>query len=191
MIDIHPDERETTANCFSCDSTNLERTWRRQTFQYGTGSSAVELTAEMPVYTCADCGYQFAGAEGEEARHEAVCRHLGVLTPKEIVAVRESTGLTRTQFSECTRIGIASLKRWETGALIQNAANDDLIYLMTFPENVERLQRRNRFEPLERIAISAASALPPRHRRVLPFRGRCLTADSSLAERAVQFVLRA
>ena len=36
----------------------------------------------------------------------------------------------------------ASLARWETGALIQNGANDQLLFLLTFPENFERLRRR-------------------------------------------------
>jgi putative zinc finger/helix-turn-helix YgiT family protein len=189
--DVRTDAHEGTTACFNCGSSNLERKDLSQAFQYGSGTSAVELKANMPVYTCIDCGYQFAGPEAEDARHEAVCRHLGVMTPNEIVAVRESTGLSRTEFAERTGVGIASLKRWETGALVQNAANDQLIYLMTIPENVEHLQRRNRFEPMDTRSLASAIVAAPRHMSVIPFRGRSLRTDSALEERAAQWALRA
>ena len=190
MNEIRTDACEETTTCFNCGSSGIEKTWRRQSFQYGNGASAVELTAEMPVYSCAECGFEFVGAEAEDVRHEAVCRHLGLLTPSEIVAIREANQLTRVQFAEVTRIGIASLKRWETGALIPHAANDALVYLMTFPENLKRLQSRNHFDPLDIADISASVELPPRHRSVIPFRGRGITADSISIERAASWALR-
>ena len=151
--------------CFDCGSSDVVKTLEQQVFQYGNGESAVDLSAEMPIFTCKTCGYQFAGPEADDARHEAVCRYLGVLTPAEIVAVRESTGLSRTEFCELTRIGIASLKRWETGNLIQNAANDELLYLVAFSENAERLRGRDRHSPLRPLALSAEPAAASPHRR--------------------------
>ena len=50
--------------------------------------------------------------------------------------------MTRAAFAEMTRLGEASLARWEKGLLIQNPANDQLLYLLRFPENVERLRAR-------------------------------------------------
>ncbi len=191
MNEIRGDAYEDSVVCFDCGSSDVVRDIQQQTFQYGEGESAAELTAEMPVYTCRTCGYQFAGPEADDARHEAVCRYLGVLTPTEIVSIRESTGMTRAQFADLTRIGIASLKRWETGVLIQNAANNELIYLMTFPENVGRLQRRNCHELLETRSFDTGSELHQRHRSVIPFRGRSLKADPSLMIRAEKFELRA
>jgi len=64
------------------------------------------------------------------------------MTPAEIVALRNKYRLTRAQFAEKTRIGEASLARWETGELIQNPANDGYMYLLSFPENLERLEGR-------------------------------------------------
>jgi putative zinc finger/helix-turn-helix YgiT family protein len=148
MNEFRNNERDDVIVCFDCGSSDIVKEMKQQVFQYGSGESAVDLIAKMPVYTCKTCGYQFAGPEADDARHDAVCRHLGVLTPEEIASIRESTGLSRAQFAERTRIGIASLKRWETGVLIQNAANDELIYLMSFPENVERLQLRRHSEPM-------------------------------------------
>ena len=55
---------------------------------------------------------------------------------------REKQGMTRSQFAALTRFGDASLGRWERGALVQNGANDQLIYLLGFADNVERLRAR-------------------------------------------------
>lgn len=178
--------------CFECGSNNVERAVRRQVFEYG--EPVVQLFAEMPVYTCRSCDFQFAGPEAEEARHEAVCRHLGVFTPSEIIAIRERTGLSRAQFAEQTGIGIASLKRWESGAVIQNVANNNLIYLMSFRDNLDRLKQR-----IDQSSAGSANSSAkeesadnnisrPRRRR---FRGRCTAPDERALQIASTFRLRA
>ncbi|MGO8758095.1 MAG: hypothetical protein ACLQG3_08225 [Terracidiphilus sp.] len=191
MDEIRSGSCEEIMECFNCGSSRLKKEWRRQTFQYGNDESAVELCAEMLVYTCEECDLQFAGAEAEDARQEAICRHLGVLTPAEIVAIRNRTGMTRNQFAECTRIGIASLKRWESGVIVQNAANDGLIYLMKFSENVDRLRARDCSRPLQIPPPSGVPELQAQHRSVHRFRGRSIPSDRNLMERAEQWALRA
>jgi putative zinc finger/helix-turn-helix YgiT family protein len=176
--------------CFDCGSSDVVRTLERQVFQYGSGESAIDLTAEMPVYTCNSCGYQFAGPEADDARHEAVCRYLGVLTPPEIISIRQSTGLSRAEFCELTRVGIASLKRWETGNLIQNAANDELLFLMGFSENVQRLRSRDRHRALNLETLSAEPVVPSSHRSTHRFRGRCLVPNSELEISSKEWLLR-
>jgi DNA-binding transcriptional regulator YiaG len=64
------------------------------------------------------------------------------MTPREVEAVRTRLRMTRAAFADLTRLGEASLARWEKGLLIQNPANDQLLYLLLFPENVERLRSR-------------------------------------------------
>jgi DNA-binding transcriptional regulator YiaG len=104
----------------------------------------VELTASVPVRICDECGFHFTDEAADDARHEAICRHLRVMTPQEIATVRKDYGLSRPEFARLTRLGEASLARWEAGLLIQNAAYDQFLYLLTFPENIERLKQRNR-----------------------------------------------
>lgn len=128
--------------CPNCESTNVSTTVERETFTYGEGSSAAQLMADVPVRTCTNCGFQFTDAEAEDARHDAVCRHLRVLTPKEILELRRRYNMSRAQFAELSRLGEASLARWENGQLIQNAANDQLLFLLTLPSNMELLKRR-------------------------------------------------
>jgi DNA-binding transcriptional regulator YiaG len=76
------------------------------------------------------------------------------MTPAEVRAVRQKAGsLSRAEFARITRLGEATIGRWERGELIQNAANDQLLYLLTFPENVVRL--RDRIEKPNPVALGA------------------------------------
>jgi putative zinc finger/helix-turn-helix YgiT family protein len=124
--------------CPSCGAGTTRR-FETDTFTYGTGSDAVNLTATVPVFACATCGTTFTTSEAEDLRHETVCRHLGVLTPGEIKSLRSQYGLSRSEFARLTRIGEATLARWERGSLVQNAGYDQLLRLLAFPENLQRL----------------------------------------------------
>jgi hypothetical protein len=62
------------------------------------------------------------------------------LNPKEIRTIRGD--LSQVKFAELTRLGVATIGRWERGELIQNGANDQLLFLLTFPENFKRLRHR-------------------------------------------------
>lgn len=127
--------------CVSCDEEHPLVSTRVQKFSYGSGDERVELEARVPVWTCRSCDEQWTDQTGEEARHEAVCRHLGRLTPREIKAVREAYGLSQEEWAAKTGFGSASIKRWETGALIQNAAADQLIRLLAYRDNYARISK--------------------------------------------------
>ena len=145
-------------HCPNCESDNVDTTIERETFTYGEGPSAVELTAHVPVRVCKNCEFQFTDGDAEEARHEAVCRHLKVLAPKEILDLRKRYNMSRAEFAELTRLGEASLARWENGQLIQNAANDQLLFLLTVPSNMDLLKRRaSRLERAEAAQASTES----------------------------------
>lgn len=128
--------------CPRCGSNSVATKIERDDFVYGTGASASELSTLVPVHTCSACGFEYTDASAEEARHETVCQHLGLLAPRQIVGIRKYYGMTRAEFAGLTRFGEASLARWETGSILQNAANDQLLYLLQFPDNVQRLRER-------------------------------------------------
>jgi putative zinc finger/helix-turn-helix YgiT family protein len=132
--------------CPDCGHSQVTESILTQEFPYDSGNHQTLLKAEVPVFTCLNCSYQFADERAENARHEAICRHLGVLTPEEIVEVRRNLGMSRAQFADLTGIGPASLQRWETGALIQNRANDNLLFLLASARNVDLLHTRRRGE---------------------------------------------
>jgi len=104
----------------------------------------VTLSADVPIRSCVSCGFSYTDDEGQKARHDAVCRHLEVMTPREIEGIRKNYGLTRHEFAKLTQIGEASLARWENGLLIQNPGNDQFLYLLNFPDNLDRLRTRTR-----------------------------------------------
>jgi putative zinc finger/helix-turn-helix YgiT family protein len=128
--------------CPQCGHAEIDTLWANCPFPYGVGADVVELDVRLPVRKCRKCGFEFLDEEAEDLRHEAVCRHLGVLTPAEIKALREKLGLSRAEFARLTRLGEATIARWERGELIQNAGNDSLLWLLQYDENVQRLRER-------------------------------------------------
>lgn len=126
--------------CFECDAP-VETVWHDHSFPYGVGGSAVELTARIPVLVCTGCDAEALGHAAEVLMHEAVCRHHGVLNPREIREIREAHSLPRTGFAELSGLSTASLNRWEKGILIQSQANDRYLRLLESPDNIWVLRR--------------------------------------------------
>jgi hypothetical protein len=48
--------------------------------------------------------------------------------------------LSRAEFARLTKLGEATLVRWEKGSLIQNPANDQYLRLLGFEDNIRRLR---------------------------------------------------
>jgi len=94
----------------------------------------------IPVFSCSNCDFAFTDSRAEDAKHSAVCSYLGRLNPQQIRDIRKISTLSRTELSELTGIGKASLQRWEKGLLIQNKSCDRLIRLLAFPQNVAFLK---------------------------------------------------
>lgn len=117
------------AACRQCGGV-ARQTLKLQRFQYGEGDGAVELSATVPVWSCADCDDQYTDGDAEDIRHEVVCRHLGRLTPREIQDFRERQDLTQARLGQISGFGIASIKRWETGNQIQSLSADRYLRLI-------------------------------------------------------------
>lgn len=120
----------TTQTCDQCGHPETT-IWRDHTFVYGAGDAAAELAVRLPVRRCDHCDLDYLDDEGEGLKHEAVCRHLGVLTPKEIRGIRGHLGLSRSALAKLTGIGEASLSRWETGIKIQTPGYDRYLRLIS------------------------------------------------------------
>jgi putative zinc finger/helix-turn-helix YgiT family protein len=125
--------------CDECGEQTVRVSFHEQRFEYGDGANAVELSARVPVWECAHCGHAYTDGDAEDCRHEAVCRHLGVLSPKQIRAIREKYNMSQAEFAKVTGCGLASVKRWETGALIQNLSADRLLRLISDPVIMAKL----------------------------------------------------
>ena len=129
--------------CPQCGSSEVETHFETDHFPYGDGSDEVQLEARVPVRVCRACQFQYLDEAAEKIRHETLCRYLGVLTPGEIRGIREQYGLSRAEFARLTRLGEATLSRWENGILVQNQAYDQYLKLLRLPENFERLRLVN------------------------------------------------
>ena len=172
--------------CASCGSPDVRTVTEDQPFTYGVGDAEVTLHATVPVRICDQCDFSYTDEKGEEARHEAVCRHLGVMTPSEVRNVRERHGLNRAEFARVTGLGEASLARWESGSLVQNVANDNLLYLLLSQESVEALRCRDRSLPVPNVIGSGQPVTATR-----PARFRYLKETDELRIAAASFTLRA
>jgi len=127
------------SECPLCGDDSVTTEWHRDSFEYGTADSAVVLEVDLPVRRCGACDIEFLDHEGERRRHEAVCRHLGVLSPAEISGLRKGLGMSRAAFAELTGLGEVILGRWENGAVIQNRANDRYLRLLSSPGLIDGL----------------------------------------------------
>jgi putative zinc finger/helix-turn-helix YgiT family protein len=127
--------------CPACDHHEVDTEETATTFPYGDGDDAVELEVTLPVHTCRQCGFQFTDEEAERRRHDAICKHRRLMTPKRIRAIRGE--FTQRQFSQLTGLGEATIGRWERGELIQSDANDRLLFLLTYSDNIDRLRNRD------------------------------------------------
>lgn len=134
------DEPGADENCALCDAPGVTTMLHQDSFSYGLGEAATTLHVTIPVRCCRACGFECVDDEGMLIRHEAVCKHLGVLGPTEIRAIRERHKLNRETFARITGLDEATLDKWENGAKIQGRADDNYLRLLAFPENLESLR---------------------------------------------------
>ena len=115
-------------NCPNCHKANLVR--RRTRIPGRVKGESVEVV--MTGLVCPRCGYvtvdgkdmaEYMGrvADAYRSRH-------GLLTGEQIRDRRKSLGMSQAKFAEHLGVGLASIKRWETGR-IQDRSSDRLIRL--------------------------------------------------------------
>lgn len=154
MVRLREVERDAT--CPLCDREGVITSWKDHTFSYGSGESEVELTVSVPVRRCDACEFEYLDESAERLKHDAVCGHLGVLSPIEIRLIREDHGMTRARFAQVTGLGEASLNRWENGLTIQTQANDRYLRLLARPEIMRQLEGLMAPEPRVKPVMGVA-----------------------------------
>ena len=99
---------------------------------------------------CDRCGFQALSEEQSNAHTmksaDAYRRRHKLLTSKALKAIRRRLGLSQQCFAAFLKVGVASVKRWETG-LVQDASHDQLIRLRTgltlAKRNVQDIEARS------------------------------------------------
>jgi putative zinc finger/helix-turn-helix YgiT family protein len=143
--------------CECCGAQALHSDLKTEYFNYiAESGEIVQLSARVPVWSCDACGDSFTDGSAEDLRHEAVCRHLGRLTPSELRDLRENFQCTQAEWAKITGLGVASIKRWESGSLIQSLAFDRYLRLLrnrdTFRE-LKSLDRPNASEKASEFSV--------------------------------------
>ncbi|MDI6696621.1 MAG: DUF4065 domain-containing protein [Anaerolineales bacterium] len=96
------------------------------------------VNVEVEYYQCQECGEEFEDSRSAIDPYEIAYREYrarkGMLQPEDIRDFRIKRGLTQKEFSELLGIGIATLNRYENGAL-QSEAHDRVIKLAMEPRN--------------------------------------------------------
>ena len=128
-------------SCPLCESNEITTTIHEHKFQFGTGEESVDLTVNAAVRYCAACDLEYLDDETERLKHEAVCHHLGVLTPGEVRHIREMNHMSRSKFAQLTGLGEATLNRWENGLNVQTLAYDRYLRLLYRPGALQILEQ--------------------------------------------------
>jgi putative zinc finger/helix-turn-helix YgiT family protein len=149
-----------TRYCAQCGEFSARLSFQDEQFAYGVGKDQVILTANVPVWTCEACEAQYTDGDAEDIRHAEICRHLGRLTPPEVRAIRERHELSQQEWSARTGFGVASVKRWETGGLIQNEAADRFMRLLVYEDVFVKLTLLNKSSAPSTNIYRFRTALP-------------------------------
>lgn len=118
----------------------------------------VELNVKEDAFECPVCGFS-AGTVASSGKlqqeiAEAYRKKTGLLTANDIKALRNEKALTQAQLAEFIGVGIASIKRWETGA-IQSKSMDQALRNCLMPEPVVNEMTGNRKLSIPRIRLVA------------------------------------
>lgn len=160
---------ELNRSCAECGAEAVDTIEHRHTFRYGSGESAADLTVNLPVRRCGRCGFEFLDRESEGIKLEAICEHLGVLSPSGIRRIRERYRMTQAEFAEVTGLGTATLVRWENGSMNHTRAYDRYMRLLENGRIMNELRRLVERDPpasnLPKTVRSPWRALRDAHRR--------------------------
>jgi len=87
----------------------------------------MEISCQVEAYVCPVCGMEAGTVNStgvlQQELAETFRRRTGLLSGEEIKSLRKGRGLTQQELAGLLKIGVASIKRWETG-LIQSKSMD-------------------------------------------------------------------
>ena len=88
------------------------------------------ISFEADTYVCPECGIEAGTIETagkiQRLAADAYCEKKGLLTSSEIKHLRSTCKLTQQQLADLMKVGVASIKRWETG-IVQSKSMDNLL----------------------------------------------------------------
>jgi putative zinc finger/helix-turn-helix YgiT family protein len=101
---------------------------------------------DLVLPTCRKCGEQVFAVGDDDRIRAALRAQVGLLTPQEIQKRRAQFELNQQELAEQLGVAKETICRWETGAIMQSRAMDNLLRLYFESEEVRKLLRQ-RFAP--------------------------------------------
>jgi putative zinc finger/helix-turn-helix YgiT family protein len=140
-----------------------------------------EVTVEIEALVCPKCGARSIAGDKiglyGKLLVEAYQQKKGLLTGTEIRQRRERLGMSQEAFAKWVKVGIASVKRWELGA-VQDEAMDELLRVKTDPvaakANYEAVCGRAGVEAAVSRTVFVAVRPQPAHSYLDPAAGGAL-----------------
>ena len=123
---------------------------------------------------CDSCGERILSAELSQAIEGLRYERLGMLTPEEIKAVRERTGLSQEEMSSLVGVGAKTYTRWESGRSIQNKSSDNLIRLVDMNRGLfHQLEAQRGVDRRQRVAayVRGLGARPDQGKQAIAAHG--------------------
>lgn len=115
----------TTLTCPQCQGIA-----RRTQVEKSAEIKGVKVSCSAALHRCEACGLELAdvadAAALQERMADAYRRAVGLLSGEEIRRLRQAKGLSQQALADALEVGIASIKRWETG-VIQSKSMDALL----------------------------------------------------------------
>ena len=104
------------------------------------------IPIQMRYFRCDKCGEEYEipdpAYDPLEVAYREYRTRKGMVQPEELKAFRKKYGFTQKEISDVLSMGIATLNRYENGAL-QSEAHDRAIKLYMQPENLKRVLEEN------------------------------------------------
>jgi putative zinc finger/helix-turn-helix YgiT family protein len=90
---------------------------------------------DLEIPQCRSCRHLVTSHAVDDEVLQALRRLIRLLTPQQIRERREALGLSGTKLAQCLGVAQETISRWETAALIQSRAMDNLMRVyFAFPE---------------------------------------------------------
>lgn len=116
----------------------------------------MEIPCQVEAYICPECGLEAGTAKTagviQQELADAFRKRTGLLTGDVIKTLRKKRGLTQQALAGLLKIGVASIKRWETG-LIQSKSLDHALRLHLTGNRLKDNFSGNRPFSIQRIKL--------------------------------------
>jgi putative zinc finger/helix-turn-helix YgiT family protein len=114
-----------------CPECGRDAAWAREMVRQTQEFRGDTLEVTAPLRRCGACGFSLLTTEDATALAQATVaawqqKH-GLLTASDIVEGRKKLKVSQKGLAERSRLGSASIKRWESGLVAQTQAHDEVL----------------------------------------------------------------